>query len=675
MSLDVLFKYVPVEQHRLLGIQMGSITQNSSQPTASADAGSAGASVDAHDFTDLILRGDAPRAGEFYCPQCHSLRTSQDAQCEDCHAQPPPQGWPSLAECDDPWLGRIIDGLYLLDRRIGEGSVGVIYRAVSQKLSRAFALKIVDPTSEVVVDVEREQMLRNLRREIRAQSSFKNPHVVHLFDVMTLPGGQIGILMDLVDGRTVYKLVREHGPLPVERALVLLRQACIGVHEAHEAGLIHRDLKPQNLMLETLPSGEDFVRVLDFGIVCLQNEAEPRRGFVGTPSYASPEQAACARLDRRSDVYSLGVVLYFMLVGESPFTGASVADVLSAQISEVPPPMSQASTSRDFDPKLEELVERLLAKEPNERPDSLSQLITEIDALLSLSSVPSAPLANGSNSQQERSEVDTVEIVVDDPSSQPGARALADSGLEWPEGLEARTLTIPTSVIDRAWALTGDERIVYLHECGDLKLVDSELETEWALDLGLDERPATVTLADDVALVGTNDGHFHEYSLSFDHRCLLWVTPGADGAVCAGSDAKARRLAIVTETGKVYLGYRSATNTIGWYPLDVGARVVDVAVARSGNRLAVNTRTGDIQVWDLGQPAEHLCSVNIPSGARSMVLDDDASHLVCLTNAGDCGVLDLPSGGWESICSNVDGLRGVDIDPNGRLLLLQVGTS
>ncbi|MFW6057550.1 MAG: serine/threonine protein kinase, partial [Persicimonas sp.] len=572
---------------------MGTITQTTTDGGNASDEPERSDAQQDHDqdLPEVVFHAGSRGAHNHFCATCQAIRRANDSQCPDCLGAPPAQGWPSLDECPDSWLGRSVGQGYVIDQRIGEGAAGVVYRAVSQKVSREFALKIVDPTSDKVLDVAPSQLLRNLSREIDAQSQFKNPHVVHLFDVIELEGNCLGILMDLVDGVTVQHLVEREGPMAVERACHILRQASIGVHEAHEVGLVHRDLKPQNLMVTTLPSGEDFVRVLDFGIICLQNDSDAVNGFVGTPAYASPEQAACERLDRRSDIYSLGVVFFFMLTGQTPFPGASVADVLSAHMRDRSPLLAEAVPASHFPDALEDLVARLLSKNAAERPDTLAQLISEIDGLLSVLPNGSAHRSASGSSRTERSNVETVpgddepdplgltpqrhpegieELVgVSEPSSP--SDLVADGGAPTLAGMPVREVVVPGSLIDQAWTLTPDERIIYLHPQGELKLVDSALDTEWAIDLGLDAHPTAITLAPDAAFIATVDGQLHEFSPSFEHRRHLWTTPDGATPGSLSCDVAGEWVALVTEQGDAFVGRLAADGTGEWRRLGLSA--------------------------------------------------------------------------------------------------------
>jgi serine/threonine protein kinase len=603
---------------------------------------------------------------------------------------PPTGTWPALTECDDRWLGQWVADRFRIEQRIGTGSVGVIYRVVSKTLGRAFALKTIAFDDEDMVAEARAHAMANLRREIELQSQIKNPHVVHLFDVFELEGNCIGIVMDLVEGDTLQQMVEANGPLPIEQAFTILRQASIGVHEVHEAGMVHRDLKPHNLMVEMLPSGEDFVRVLDFGIMCLQDAVDSTRNFAGTPAYASPEQAACERLDRRSDIYSMGVVFFYMLTGTVPFPDLNVPQVLSAHINRQPPRLNEAYPEGDFSDETEELVSRLLSKRLSERPRTLAQLITEIDAVLEAGT-------ERSDSLNFRSKADTVvmeavsEPPVDDHDAdefdlvvdalEPPSRAhtspdratdsaLSDlqSGLDWPIGLH---LNVPEAVIQYPWTVTTDGRLIYLHEDGELKLVDTALDTEWALELELDGRATALCLADRCCYVGTDDGDVHEFSRSFDHRRHVLATPDASAVRDLACDYAGARLTVISEHGHAY------TSRVGvgedCHQLELAEAAQTASVSNTGNRVAVMTAGANVNIFLAEQPHDLVCRVSVPSGIASIALDEDASRMICLTGTGDLAVLTVPEGTWQHISRDFDALVGVDVGVDNALVL--VGTS
>lgn len=312
-----------------------------------------------------------------YCGRCTSVLYEEDVACLECGARPD-HGWQKLGPLVDPWLGKTIDGRYLLTRGIGAGASGFVYRAESLAISRQFAIKIVPLESEDAT-ANSETIRARLNREIGALGQLRNPHIVSFYDVLPIGDSAVALLMDLIEGRTLQGVVWAAGSLELGRALKILRQIANGVHEAHEANMIHRDLKPDNIMIERLPAGDDFVHILDFGIVHRLDDVRVTQGFLGTPLYASPEQAVGGSIDRRADIYALGAVTFFMLTGKPPFDDDSVYTVLKAHVSTKPARLSEALPGGHFPDEIEDLVAKMLAKNPDDRPQSLAAVIEALD--------------------------------------------------------------------------------------------------------------------------------------------------------------------------------------------------------------------------------------------------------------------------------------------------------
>jgi serine/threonine protein kinase len=305
----------------------------------------------------------------------------EDVACLECETARPEAGWLALGDSGDPWLGRVIDQRYLLTRRIGQGASASVYRAESLAIFRQFAVKVIHPP-QVQGGLTLEQVTGRLQREIEALGRMRNPHIVRFYDVIELTRQQVAVVMDFVEGETLEELVTKDGALEVERACTLVRQLANGVYEAHLAGLTHRDLKPENVMVERLPAGDDFVHVLDFGIVHMEGDVSLTQGFIGTPLYASPEQALGEGVDHRSDIYSLGAIFFFMLAGRPPFVGNYVMQVLRQHVEHPPPKLRSLRPEANIPAELEGLVLQMLAKHPSQRPQTLAEVIRALDVLL-----------------------------------------------------------------------------------------------------------------------------------------------------------------------------------------------------------------------------------------------------------------------------------------------------
>ncbi|MBU0553465.1 protein kinase [Myxococcota bacterium] len=289
--------------------------------------------------------------GAMRCPECGRRYPEGSRRCVD--DQTP------LSR--DPLLGEVIGGRRV-EGFLGEGGTGTLYRARHLALERPEALKVLHPV------LARDQHLqRRFFQEARIVAALSSPHTVRLYDC----GRQdhvIYMLLELLEGQTLAQWLEREGRFPPERAARIIYQVCESLTEAHQAQIIHRDVKPENLMLLPRGADEDFVKVLDFGVARLRSEGACRTApglLFGTAAYVSPEQAqGAASLDHRSDLYALGIVLYEMLTGQNPFyeDGASVHETLLRHLGPRPAPPTGPRA-------LVELAMSLLSIKPEQRPE------------------------------------------------------------------------------------------------------------------------------------------------------------------------------------------------------------------------------------------------------------------------------------------------------------------
>ncbi len=321
-----------------------------------------------------------PSDADHCCAVCSTAVKAAYGACPECGAEPPESGWLPISQTAYQYLGCIVNGRYVLDQYIGSGAVGQVYRAWERSIERHFACKIVD-TRGFSNPAQAEEVLRGFRLEAETMTRLHNPHVVALHDTTELVSGVFALLMDFVRGRTLQELLDIVGHMTPHAALELTRQIANGLHEAHQAGLIHRDLKPANIMVERLPATGFFARILDFGIAYRAGEPREVDGFRGTPLYASPEQVRGETIDSRSDIYSLGCVLFHCLTGDPPFPGRKQLEVMNAHLRDPAPTLTER-TETTFPEPLERLVGSLLAKSREGRPNSLEEVIRAIDTVL-----------------------------------------------------------------------------------------------------------------------------------------------------------------------------------------------------------------------------------------------------------------------------------------------------
>jgi serine/threonine-protein kinase len=273
-------------------------------------------------------------------------------------------------------------GSYQLVELLGKGGMGEVWRGQHMLLARSAAIKLVRP--EMLGDDGRDRAamaLNRFEREARATSALTSPHTIRLYDFGVSREGIFYYVMELLDGRDLESLVREFGPLPPARALYLIEQVCRSLAEAHAIGLIHRDIKPANVYVCRMGLEYDFVKVLDFGLVGLEDR---RRGSaqlttqqvtMGTPAYMAPEVIlGNPDADRRLDIYAVGCLAYFLLTGEPVFTADSSMKLLLKHVQDEPMPPS-CRTEQRIPRVVDELVMACLQKDPGQRPRSANELL------------------------------------------------------------------------------------------------------------------------------------------------------------------------------------------------------------------------------------------------------------------------------------------------------------
>jgi eukaryotic-like serine/threonine-protein kinase len=271
-------------------------------------------------------------------------------------------------------------GSYVLGDLIGAGGMGEVWQATHRFLARPAAIKLIKPA--VLGAMTRQQsdvLVQRFRREAQAAATLRSPHTIHLYDFGVTSEGTFYYVMELLNGMDLQTLVSTFGPLPAARTIYLLQQACESLAEAHERGLVHRDIKPGNIQVCRMGQYSDWVKVLDFGLVKSQAGEVHEPGLTapntvtGTPAYLSPESALGERVDRRADIYALGCVAYWMLTGRYVFTGDSAMQIVARHVSSEPVPPSRHSAF-DVSPALDELVLACLKKKPSDRPATAREL-------------------------------------------------------------------------------------------------------------------------------------------------------------------------------------------------------------------------------------------------------------------------------------------------------------
>ncbi len=283
----------------------------------------------------------------------------------------------------DGLLGQVLDGRYRLVERLGEGEMGVVYRA-EQPGGPPVAVKVLGDRLADSPD-QRERF----EREARALFGLQHPHILAAHDFGVVAGRPY-LVMELLEGRPLEEIVDAHGPLPPEEAVRLVGQVLEALAFAHRQGALHRDLKSGNVFVLERPGQPPTAKLLDFGLVKFVDEQRWGSGgaqltafgsIFGTPAYMSPEQASGATADPRADVYSAGVVLFEALTGRWPFEAEDRLEMLRAHLMQQPPTLTERHETLRFRPELEAIVARALAKEKEERFADAGEMLAALRAV------------------------------------------------------------------------------------------------------------------------------------------------------------------------------------------------------------------------------------------------------------------------------------------------------
>lgn len=338
------------------------------------------------------------------CPKCGVEYPDTTTLC--------PADGIALEKTDDSLLGKTLAGKYRIDERLSEGGMGTVYRGTHVLMDKTVAVKVLRPS--LAAD---EKIVARFSREARAASRISHPNALSVTDFGEDEGGIVFLVMEYLSGKTLKQVIREEGPLPLNRVVSIMRQVGDALGAAHEQGVVHRDLKSDNIMLLNIAGGEH-AKVLDFGIAKINEpEGEFDGGLtapnlvIGTPQYMSPEQCSQSTdIDARSDIYSFGVILYEMLVGHVPFSGESSTNVMMKHLQEPVPSVLEERT--DIPPAIGRVVTRAMAKLPENRYQNIRELLEDLTIASGMTAnVPVVPVTNQVTTPRVSEDPDEVTVV------------------------------------------------------------------------------------------------------------------------------------------------------------------------------------------------------------------------------------------------------------------------
>ncbi len=316
------------------------------------------------------------------CAHCGAVVDQGARQCLGCgvtlsgreHTTLPGPGYAGAPPASDPMIGRSIIGQFVVKDKLGMGGMGGVYLADQTTVERTAVIKVIHPW------LSRDRgIAARFAAEARAAARLQNPHIVSIYNYGKLPDGTLFLAMEHLRGSTLAEVLRKQGRLEPSRVVHIATQCCEALSEAHRHGVVHRDVKPSNIMLLDRYQGPGFVKMVDFGVATIDDrDAAPGRFPAGTPCYMSPEQLGEGTVDGRSDIYSLAVVIYEMLTGWPPFTAHNPEEYARLHRDVPPPSPAEIAPDVQLPPALEACVMRALAKQPHARPQAADLFADEL---------------------------------------------------------------------------------------------------------------------------------------------------------------------------------------------------------------------------------------------------------------------------------------------------------
>src|SRR5262245_4087239 len=484
--------------------------------------------------------------GNRFCIQCGAKLASPLAPTEPASGGAKSPAVVSPLSASGALTGRTLDQKYYLESKLGVGGMGTVYRASRLRIGDQVAVKVLHP--DQMAD---PQAVERFRREAQTAARLMHPNVVTVYDFGVSSEGLNYQVMELAEGESLRRLVKRHGRLAETAAAEIILQVCAALDEAHRQGIVHRDIKPENILVQTIPGGLR-VKLLDFGVAALRDVKAGRLtrtgAAVGTPHYMSPEQCLGEELDGRSDIYSLGIVLFEMLTGVVPFDSPTTTAIVVKHVNDPPPP------PRTLNPKISRAVEsvalRALEKRRDSRPQTAGEMAKELIAAAGSARAgsphPTKVVALGAVTPAPVLE----EMVVYESN---GSLALLFGEVSTYKG-SSRKLVL--AVFGMLLLLAGGGLWWYMHKGGNERAAaandsagSDKLASTVSGQPATPDRSATVSPSTSPAAAGSLPGSDKPWGLIPDQTTGVADAPNALGAAD-------RRMAVISPGGQLALEYR-----------------------------------------------------------------------------------------------------------------------
>lgn len=310
-----------------------------------------------------------------YCANCGAFKQDNFHICVNAVA--------ASTAFSDRHLGQIVGGHYVIDQKLGEGGMSVVYRAKHELLNKVVAVKVLKAN----LSMDRGKLAR-FQQEAMSVSKLNHPNIIRVYHFEVPAKSEPYLIMDYVEGEPLSDILEREGPMPLERTVSIFSRVCDALAHAHDAGIVHRDIKPSNIIIGINEDGSESVKIVDFGIAKIvtgepsqQNVTQTGEVF-GSPLYMSPEQCAAKQMDARSDIYSTACVIYECLTGKPPLMGTSALETMQMHVFEMPENIAKHRPDVVNGAQLDALMFKALAKHPARRHESMREMQLELEALL-----------------------------------------------------------------------------------------------------------------------------------------------------------------------------------------------------------------------------------------------------------------------------------------------------